>query len=447
MYSKTTPLTRLKRGTRLGKYRLEALLAEGGFSQVWRARDTLEGQGVALKIPHGLRRGSAEEEEFLEEIRLSARLDHPNILRIRNADLIDGQYVIASDLAIESLEQRMYRRIGVRLALSFTRQILEGLAYAHRQRVLHRDLKPSNLIIYPGDNIRIADFGLAKVMKHSMVSATGSGTLLYIAPEQAHGYPCFASDVFSLGLILHQLFTGKLPRWPFHWPFEGGQVLEAKVPAEVVRIVRKATQVNHRNRYHDAIEMLAAFERVQPVLRKFLQPRARPSTRQRRRRRLGAWRDLRFREFLRAFGKRLRLRFECPDCRGPISEHMACCPWCGLDSLSFAEVTEFDHYCARCERGLRDEWRFCPWCWGPGFPGADGLVRNDSRYETLCEACEEPMIEGMLYCPWCHAKRSGPVEIEELADTCGHCGSSVITDFWSHCPWCAHALERSTTRR
>jgi hypothetical protein len=435
---------RLRRGLRLGKYQLDSRLGEGGFSQVWKARDTLEGQAVALKIPHPFRPGSAEEAELLEEIRLSAKLRHPNILRIRNADRIGDLYVIASDLALESLDERLQRRLSTGRALSYTSQILQGLAYAHEHRVIHRDIKPSNLMLYAGDKLRIADFGLARVAKHTMISATGSGSLLYIAPEQAHGYPCFASDVFSVGLICHQMLSGRLPRWPFEWPFEGEDVLRSKVPVELINVIRKATHLDHRHRYRDAGEMLAAFQRIASAVRKFLNPAAPP---RRRRRQLGAWRQLRFREFERAFGKLLHLHFECPDCRGPISEHMSACPWCGAGGLHFAERTEFPCFCSRCKRGLRHEWRFCPWCWGPSFPGAGGEVRPDPRYHGACRECDGPLIEGMHYCPWCHAKCSKPVRIAELADTCPRCKGSVARDFWEHCPWCSGRLPKTPTRR
>lgn len=424
---------RLRRGLLLGKYQLYSRVAEGGFSQVWKARDTLEARWVALKIPNPLPPGSDEEKELLDEIRLSVRLEHPNILQTRNATKVNGLFLLASDLAEESLEDRMCRRIGTRLALSYTGQILEGLAHAHQNRVIHRDLKPSNLMLYPGDRLRIADFGLARVSKHTMISATGSGTVPYLAPEQAHGYPCFGSDVFSVGLICHEIFTRELPSWPFEWPFDGHRTLATKVPPEFVQLIRRATRAEHTQRYHDAVEMLAAFNRIQPAIKRFLQPKRRA---RRRRPKLGAWRELRYREFQRAFGKRLFLRLACPDCEGPISEHMSSCPWCGAAGLQFGERTEFPCYCAHCKRGIRDEWCYCPWCWGPGFEGASGQVRRDPRYRDTCRACDGPLIEGMRYCPWCHGKISRPVRVPELAERCRHCRGSVSGDYWDFCPWC-----------
>lgn len=421
-------------------------MAEGGFSQVWRARDLIENRSIALKIPHPLDPGSEEEEELLHEIQLGSRLDHPGILRIKNADRLDGMLVIATELAQESLEERLTRRLSTTLALSFLEQLLEGLAHAHRHRIIHRDLKPSNLLIFPGNTLKISDFGLAKKVRRDMISATGSGTLQYIAPEQAHGYPCFASDVFSTGLIAHQLLTAKLPRWPFQWPFQGYETLQKKAPPELIRLVRKATAPRHTSRHRDALELLSAYRRIEPQVRKFLQPPRRPRS-SRTRPRKGLWKSLRFREFSRSWGKLLHLHFECPDCQGPLSEHMGCCPWCGLEELSFVESTDFPCYCDRCHRGLRDEWIYCPWCWGPGFEDASGEVQPDSRYESECERCEGPLMQGMSYCPWCHAKQSTGTEICELPDSCERCGGSVDTDYWSHCPWCRTSIPRKNGQR
>ncbi len=442
----TQAFSRLQRGTRIGKYRLESHVASGGFAEVWKARDTVERAWVALKIPPNL--NSEEEQLFLEEIRLSAMFEHPNILRIRNADRIHGRYVIASDLAIESLDERLTRRIGARRALSYTRQILAGLTHAHQHRVIHRDLKPSNLMLFSGDRLKIADFGLAKVAMRTMISATGSGTLLYLAPEQAHGYPCFASDVFSVGLIVYQMLTGYLPHWPFEWPFEGHDTLRSKVPEVFGNWLRKATRPEHHRRFRTAPEMLGAFDRMESAIRRFESRKKRQSAgarhsrnRSRRRRRpvVGAWREVRFREFERAYGKKLFLRFHCPDCGGPISEHMSNCPWCGAGGLHLGEDTEFPHYCARCRRGIRDEWHYCPWCWGPGFDGADGEVRPDPRYRGSCRACRGPMIEGMQYCPWCHTKNTRPIRVEELAHRCSRCRGSTHREYWGFCPWCGAA--------
>jgi serine/threonine-protein kinase len=430
---------RLRRGLRLGKYRLVSRLGEGGFAEVWKVRDEIEARDVALKVPHPFLPGSDAEQELIREVRVSASLDHPNILRLRNADKVGPLYVIATDLARESLEDRLQRRLSAKKALGFVEQLLEGVAYAHGRRVLHRDLKPANLMLFEGDVLRISDFGLAKVMRHTVVSATGSGTMMYVAPEQSAGYPAFASDVFSIGIICYQMFTARIPRWPYEWPFDGYTTLCSKAPKELVNIIKKAVRLDHRQRYRDADDMLAAFRRAQPAINRHFYPQKK---RRKRPKKLGAWREIRFRECQKAFGVRLFLRFRCPKCDGPISEHMSACPWCANEKLSFRDESEFPAFCPRCKRGMREEWRYCPWCWGPAFSPSAGNVRADRRYRATCGKCKRPQVEGMRYCPWCHARRTRPVQINELPDRCRHCKSSVVTALWDTCPWCTKPLKR-----
>ncbi len=438
MINRQTRIT-IRRGLRIGKYRIEALIAEGGFSQVWRVRDLLEQRSLALKIPNRFFPGSHEEEELLEEIRLGARLDHPNILRIKNAERVDGIIVIATDLAQESLEERLTRRMSTTLAHSFMQQLFEGLAYAHSHRIIHRDLKPSNLLIFPGNILKITDFGLAKKVRHSMISATGSGTLQYIAPEQAHGYPCFASDVFSSGLIAHQLMTGKLPKWPFQWPFAGFETLERKAPQELISIIQKATHPKHSARYRNAQELLFAYQKASPSIEKFNKQLSihRSSLLRTDAKKV---KELKFKGFLKRSQRSLHLYFECPECQGPISEHMSCCPWCGLNEISFSEHTDFPCYCDRCHHGLLDEWKYCPWCWGPGFEDASGRVSPNPRYDHTCQHCNNPLMQGMKYCPWCHTKQKGGTDVASLIECCQKCGGSVAQGYWENCPWCGSKL-------
>jgi serine/threonine-protein kinase len=434
----TAKAVRIARGRRLGKYQLTNKLGEGGASQVWRAKDVVENRYVALKIPFPVEPGSDDEKQLLDEIRLIAGLLHPNVMPIRNADQVGSVYIIACDLAQESLDERLQRRMNTSVALDYIEQMLRGLAFAHEKKVIHRDLKPSNLLLYPGGRLCLADFGLALVARHTLMSATGSGTVMYLAPEQAHGYPCLASDVFAAGLISYQLLTRVLPKWPYEWPYEGFNVLKRKLPVEIHGFLKKSTRLRHTERYVDAVEMLKAFERLKPALNKHLEPKKKRPRKKRKKE--GVWKDVRFKEFRRLYGKALLTRFDCARCDGPISEHMNACPWCGHAKHYFGEQSEFPVYCPRCTRGMRDEWRFCPWCWGAAFADEAGTQRRDARYQTRCRECTEPMMLGMRYCPWCHARNTRPNRTEALSEQCGECRGSVTTVFWNTCPWCSTAL-------
>jgi len=260
----------------LGKYRLIRRLGTGGFAEVYQARDTIEGVQVALKVPHVEFRSEHALEDFKREIRLAASLDHPNILPVKNADVIEGKLVVAFPLGEETLADRIHRRMGVETVLSYGEQMLEALAYAHRRRIIHCDVKPENLILFPEGRLRLGDFGIARIALRTL-AASGSGTVGYVAPEQAMGKPSFRSDVFSAGLILYRMLAGQLPEWPFREPLPGVARLRSKVPPAFRAFIERAIRIDHRQRYRNAETMLGAFHKLGPAVEGFL-------ARQRRRR-------------------------------------------------------------------------------------------------------------------------------------------------------------------
>lgn len=252
----------LRRRQRVGQYRIEERLAAGGFAEVFRAYDTVQGIRVAIKVPHDHLNDRETMESFRREVRLVAPLDHPNILPIKTAGLIDGHFMIVAPLGIESLADRLKRRMSRRTVLSFAEQLFEALAYAHKRRVIHCDVKPDNLVLFPESRLKLADFGLARIALRSIV-ASGSGTVGYLAPEQALGKPSPRSDVFSAGLILYRLMSGELPDWPFQWPYPGIKKVRRMYGPGLVDFVRKATWVDERKRFGDAVQMLRAYRRIE----------------------------------------------------------------------------------------------------------------------------------------------------------------------------------------
>lgn len=264
----------LRARQKLGKYRIEKRLAEGGFAAVYQAYDTIEGIRVALKVPHVSFENRENLDLFRREVRLTARLDHPHILRIKDASFIDDRFVIASPLAERSLSDRLQSRLAVETSISYTEQLLDALAYAHGQGILHCDLKPDNVLLFPSGQLRLADFGIARVARRT-VQASGSGTLGSMAPEQAMGRPSLRSDVFALGLIIFRLFTGKTPEWPFRWPLPGHERLLEKLPVEAIGWLRKSLEVEPARRYRDAVEMRNKFRELRPAIDRFLELRRR----------------------------------------------------------------------------------------------------------------------------------------------------------------------------
>ena len=129
--------------------------------------------------------------------------------------------------------------------------------------VMHCDIKPENFIIFSGNRLRLADFGIARVAQKT-IKASGSGTVGHMAPEQAMGRPSLKSDVFSLGLINYRMLAGHWPEWPYDWPAPGYQQLRRRAHPDLINFLRRAIEPNPRKRFRDAEHMLKAFCRVKP---------------------------------------------------------------------------------------------------------------------------------------------------------------------------------------
>lgn len=438
------PVNRLRPRSRFGKYVIEKRLAEGGFATVYRARDTIEGVRVAIKAPHTHLLDEAAAEQFRREVRLIASMDHPNVLPLKSADVIDGLFVIVTALATESIGDRLERRLATKTALGFADQMLAGLAYAHELSIAHCDVKPDNFLIFAGGRVRLGDFGIARVAQRTL-RGSGAGTVGYVAPEQALGAPSLRSDVFSMGLTLWRMFAGQLPTWPYEWPLAGHERLRRLLRPEAIEVLRRSIEVDPQERYATAEGMRAAWKRIgAKALSEAGSARGRAK-------RAGAstqnWRTLQRVEFRRRFGALLETRLACGRCDGPVSEAMTFCPWCRADRSLLEEPTSFPQECPRCRRGMKLDWSYCPWCYGPGFEVASKRAYADKRYAARCAsaACDRKLLmPWMRYCPWCHAKVRRKWRVEGVDDRCPGCGWGVVGEFWSCCPWCGKSLRSLT---
>ncbi len=196
------------------RYRVVALAGRGGMGEVYRAEDLRLGQVVALKfLPDSLSQDAAALARFHSEVRIARQVSHPNVCRVFDIGDVEGapyltmEYVDGEDLA------SVVRRIG-RLspdkATEIARQICAGLAAAHDRGVIHRDLKPANVMLDGSGKIRITDFGLAGIAANIQGAEIRAGTPAYMAPEQLAGKEVTAkSDLYSLGLVLYEILTGK----------------------------------------------------------------------------------------------------------------------------------------------------------------------------------------------------------------------------------------------
>ena len=426
----------LRARQRLGKYVIERRLAEGGFATVFAARDTIEGIRVALKIPYDHLVTGETIEAFRKEVRLVARLDHPGILPIKNADFIDGTFVIAAPLGELTLENRLQKRIATHKALEYSRQMLEAVSHAHEHRIIHCDIKPDNFVIFPPDSIRLTDFGIARVAQKTL-RGSGAGTVGYVAPEQAMGRPSFRSDVFSLGLVIYRLLSGTLPEWPYTWPTIGHDRLRQRVAPEMVELLRKAIDPQAERRFATATRMLRAYRAIRsPEIR---DRRQTPARQTKSRTTKPNWQTVRKQEFLRYFRKILAVHSECSQCKGPLSEFMTGCPWCGKAQRIYRGPTQFPRSCPQCGRGVKTDWRFCAWCYGPELEIESNRHFSDKRYTAKCHVpeCRGPLMPFSRYCPWCHRKTSQAWKIPDNKARCDRCGWGVIHTYWSFCPWCS----------
>jgi hypothetical protein len=211
-----------------GRYRIVGRLGRGGMGEVFRADDLKLGQAVALKfLPPDVDRDPARLTQLHTEVRMARQVSHPNVCRVYDIDEVEGhtflsmEYVDGEDLA--SLLRRVGRFPEDR-GVEIARQICAGLASAHERAVVHRDLKPANVMIDGTGKVRITDFGLAGASGQSL----RAGTPAYMAPEQlAGGEVTTRSDIYALGLVLYEIFTGR-------------RALEADSLAELIRCREQA---------------------------------------------------------------------------------------------------------------------------------------------------------------------------------------------------------------
>lgn len=425
--------TDLTPGRRLGKYSLEKRLGAGGSCEVWRARDRVEDIQVALKIPLQGVGGRRDNQQLFREIRLVARLRHPHLMPVKNADVIEDYAILATELCAGTLEDRS-RPMSVKRITGIILQVLDGLAYAHQHRVVHCDVTPGNIFLFPGGRAALGDFGISLKIKGRMVTVDDFGTPGYVAPEQAYGKPTYHSDCFAVALIMYEYITGVLPRWPFRWPPRGYQRLRKRTSLAVVAFLKRALAVDPGRRFADAGQMRTALIEALPRhLRSDVDGRIHQP------RRLD-WRKLRRESFLKRYDKIVTAAFRCVDCGEPVAESMAACPWCGSERNRFDAETSYTHVCPRCHRGVWPEWRFCPWCYGPGFESPSATSTNGVRYQGHCQHCKGKLMRFMRYCPWCRRKVRKPWKVRPFGETCVSCNWSVDSQYWTFCPWCKQCL-------
>jgi serine/threonine protein kinase len=252
-------------GQTVGKYQILSNLGSGGFGTVFLAKDAWIDKKVAIKVPH---RQTGAEGELLQEPRLLAALDHPNIVGILTAERVQGVFFIVMEYVKgESLEAVLDREksLDVARALAYAVQVLKGVEHAHEAQILHRDLRPANVLVSESGLVKVADFGTSRLLEKSHAT-TVIGSPPYMAPEQFQGRAVLASDIYSVGVMLYQMLTGALPyfspnpaqieRLVAQGRCTPPKIRNTQIPKEISDIVMKALAPEVNERYQRAAELL-----------------------------------------------------------------------------------------------------------------------------------------------------------------------------------------------
>lgn len=254
------------------RYQIIKSIGEGGMANVYLAYDTILDRNVAVKV---LRGDLATDEKFVRRFQREAlsasSLNHPNIVEVYDVGEDNGQYYIVMEyIEGKHLKELLKKRghLTMTEVVDIMLQITDGMGVAHNSYIIHRDIKPQNIMILENGLVKITDFGIAMAMNATQLTQTNSvmGSVHYLPPEQANGKGAtLQSDIYSMGILMFELLTGKLP-------YRGENAVEIalkhlkealpsireeipNIPNSIENIIKKATAKNIKNRYADASEM------------------------------------------------------------------------------------------------------------------------------------------------------------------------------------------------
>jgi serine/threonine protein kinase len=251
-----------------GRYRLDELIATGGFAEVWRAFDQELQRIIAVKIPKRTVIGAAD--SFLAEARRVARLKHPSILPVYDVGIEgDDCFFVSEYVEGGSLADRLIAgKLPVDQACRWIASIADALNHAHAAGVIHRDIKPGNILIDSHDRVLLADFGIAQSSMKTGEFAPSLGTLRYMAPEQLDGQAAVPqSDIYSLAVVLHETLTGRPPYSSgepntLRREIVSGAKVSRDVPSRLAPVLRKALNKDPGQPFSSAAEFASAVRKA-----------------------------------------------------------------------------------------------------------------------------------------------------------------------------------------
>lgn len=266
-------------GTKIESYEVLETIGNGGMGEVYKVRHVISQRVEAMKVLlSGATRRPEVSDRFVREIRVLARLNHPNIAALHTALQYDDQLIMVMEYVEgDTFNDRMVKGLAMRDSVSIVQQALSALAYAHGMGVVHRDIKPSNIMINSAGQAKLLDFGLAlRETADPRLTSSGSliGSVHYISPEQIRGDGQDArSDLYSMGVTLFEAITGKLPIDGKSLPEiinghltvqpQSPSRLNPSVPESLSAIVLRALAKNPGERFQSANEMLGALNTVE----------------------------------------------------------------------------------------------------------------------------------------------------------------------------------------
>ncbi len=254
------------------RYEIIRILGEGGMANVYLAQDTILNRKVAVKV---LRGDLANDEKFVRRFQREAlsasSLSHPNIVEMYDVGEDDGNfYIVMEYIEGKNLKQLIKRRTKLSLpeVIDIMKQLTDGIACAHDSFIIHRDIKPQNMLILDNGLVKITDFGIAVALNSTQLTQTNSvmGSVHYLPPEQAAGKGAtFKSDIYSLGILMYELITGKLPfkgenaveiaLKQIKEPIPSIREFDETIPQSVENIILRACAKNPKNRYDTVRDM------------------------------------------------------------------------------------------------------------------------------------------------------------------------------------------------
>ena len=260
-------------------YKILEKLGEGGMGIVYKAEDTKLKREVAIKfLPAQIASQNEERERFKVEAQAAAALNHPNIATIFSIEETDKEAFIVMEYidGVELREKILSGPVKQNKALEIITKIADGLKTAHNKGIVHRDIKSSNIMVTSNDQVKVMDFGLAKIKGSGLVTKVGTtmGTAAYMSPEQASGEKVDQrTDIWALGIILYELLTGELPfkadydaAWTYvilnKDPLKPSE-LDRKIPAQIDAIVMKMLEKDRDKRYSNIEEFFKDLEEAQ----------------------------------------------------------------------------------------------------------------------------------------------------------------------------------------